>query len=383
VPFLDELASGIAPASTPDLATLLGVSGGATAAAILVAFHSLAFFVEAPLLAWSERVSARWFSAASLGVLGLASFAAAWAPKGWLVLLALAVYGPASGASLAVAEGVLVESEPRTRERTLARLALAANAGDLAVPLLLAVLAWAGAGWRSAFLVAGGIAVGLAVVHASTGALERRLEPGVAGEDASAPEEAPTLGETVRTALASRGLVGWSLAAAATNLLDEVLVAFAAVHIEAIGGTAAARSWAVAAWVVGGFVGLAGLERWSKRAAPRHLMLGASLATAAWLALLAGTRSPDVAIAAFGLLGVAGSTLHPLAKAQAYAALPGRPALVNAVASALLPLEMAAPVLLAVLERHGGSSAAVVGIGLAPLAVAVAAWRLERSDRCR
>jgi hypothetical protein len=373
VPFLDELASGIAPVSTPDIASFLGVSGGTAVAAMILAFHGLAFLTEAPLLAWSERVRPRWFSAAALMVVAVAAAGAAAFPRGWCLLLALSVYGPASGCALAVAEGLLVEGDPEARERTLARLSMAANAGDLAVPVLLALLSCFGLGWRVAFALSAALAAVLAAAHASARSLDCAPAPGVADAET---EPAPGTLLALRMALARRPLLAWSLACSLTGLLDEVLVALSAVHLQSLGATAAGRSWAVAAWVGGGFVGLAFVERFVRPASVGRVLLGASAVTALAVLVLAVTRSPDVGTGALLVIGVAGSTLHPLTKAQSYAALPGRPALVNAVTSALLPLDMAAPVVLGVVATHAGSAWAIAGLLIAPAGVAIAAWRL-------
>jgi len=364
---------------------------------MIVAFHSLAFFVEAPLLAWSERVRARWFSAGSLAVLVASAWMAAAVPRGWVFFLALAVYGPASGCSLAVAEGLLVESRPAERVRTMARLALAANAGDLAVPALLAVLAWFGLGWRAAFAASGAMATILAFAHACERGLdvvptfaadddgEDRSDDQDGGEDhgRDPAHEPPTIAGALRMALSTRALLGWSFACALTGLLDEVFVAFGAVHMQAIGASITERSVALAAWVVGGFLGLTALERVSHRTPAvrvRTLLFGASALTAAAIGALAITHSPRLAAGAFLVLGFAASTLHPLSKARAYASLPNRPALVNAVASALLPFDMAAPIVLAVIASRMGSAAAIAALLIAPAGVALAALRLSTRD---
>ena len=339
---------------------------------MIVAYHSLAFFVETPLLAWSERVRARWFSAASLAILALSVFAAAMSRSRWSLLFALALYGPASGCALSVAEGLLVEAEPRSRERTMARLSLAANAGDLAVPLLLAILSWYGLGWRAGFVVAGAVASLLAFAHGSASSLDRL--PSCANGDAE--RHAPSIRETLRTAFSTRSLLGWSFACASTNLLDEVLVAFSAVHLHALGATIGQRSWAVAAWILGGFVGLAGLERLGARSSARRVLLGASAVTAIAVTVLAVTHSTDIGTCALFVIGASGSTLHPLTKANAYASLPSRPALVNAVGAALLPFEMAAPIAIGIVASRAGSPWAIACLLVAPAVVAIAMWRL-------
>jgi hypothetical protein len=326
---------------------------------MLVAWHVLAFFVEAPLLACSERVSARWFSSASLAVIAISSFAAALAPPGIWLFVALALYGPAAGCALSIAEGLLVLDDPSRREKTMARAALAANAGDLAVPIALAVFAWLGLGWRAGFVAGGVFASVLAIVHGSSRSLDRVVK----NEDEAEG--------SIRDALRARGLLAWSLACTSTSLLDEVLVAFAALRLHDIGASATERAFAIAAWVMGGFVGLAAVERFIEESYVKRALLLASIATAAFLLLLVVGRSPIIGIVALFGVGVFGSTLHPLTKARCYAALPNRPAIVNALASALLPLEIVAPIVLAIVAARAGNGAAVLCLLVAPISVAL------------
>lgn len=330
--------------------------------------------LEAPLLAWSERVSARWFSAVSLAVLAIATLGAALAHGPLWLALCLSLYGPAAGCSLAVAEGVLVESSPTSRERTMARASIAAALGDLAVPAMLALLAWLGLGWRAGFVIAGLVAAVLAVTHACAASLDRAL-PLEDDEDEGA--EAPTMREALRVALGSRALLGWSLAGPLCGLLDEVLVAFAAVHLASLGGVE--RSIALAAWIGGGLVGLAWLERRIEQLRPRAVLLVTTAIGALALALLACTRDAVLASLLMAVIGVTTSMLHPLTKARAYAALPGRPGLVNAVASALVPLDALAPLVLGAIALRFGAAWAVAALIVAPVGIGWMAWR-ERDE---
>lgn len=380
VPFLDEVGSGIAPVATPDIARDLALDPGATAGAIIVAFHGIALFVEAPLLAWSERFTVRRVSSVALAALAASLVLAAVAPAAWVLFLALALYGPASGVALAVAEGTLVESRPAERERTMARLTLAGAAGDLAVPLALGALAFFGLGWREGLAAGAALAMGIAVVHARSRALEvpsrfddEDDEDDDDGEDGEATEGG-TLLAALRTALATRPLLEWSFLASLTGLLDEVLVAFTMVRLAVdLDAGPVARAVAVGAWTVGGLVGVAALERWLAHAEPLRLLRLTSVASAICLLVLSLTPHVDVAIVALAALGASGAALHPLLKARAYAALPGRPAIVNAVASALAPLDVAAPIVLAALASWGGPRAALCAILVAPLMIAAGA----------
>lgn len=365
VPFVDELASGVAPAAAPDIAIDLSLPAGLTAGGIVTAFYGLVL-LEAPLLAWSERLSVRWFSAGALAVLALSTLGAALAGGPFVLAACLALYGPAAGCALSAAEGVLVESSPHSRERTMARVTLAAALGDMGVPVVLGGFALIGLGWRAVFALAGLVAAGLAIGHAASRELARPLPPEDDDDDAS-------VRDALRTALRTRPLLGWSLAGVLVSLLDEVLVAFAAVHLGGLG--APARSIALAAWIGGGIVGLAWLERGIDAVRPRTVLRVTTATTG--LALLALARVHDVVSASvlLAIVGASSSTFHPLVKARAYASLPGRPALVNAVAGALVPLDALAPLVLGAIAVRFGIDVAVAALVVAPLGIGLAAWR--------
>jgi MFS transporter, FSR family, fosmidomycin resistance protein len=368
VAVVDEFASGVLPATSIDVARDLAVPAGLAAGGIITAFHVLAIFVEMPLLAWSERVSARRFSAASLAVLALVTCAAALATGPIGLAVCLALYGPASGCALSASEGVLVESRPELRERTLTRLNLAGALGDLAVPLLLGGLAWVGFGWRVALASAATVAALLATVHACATALDRPV-PTESDDD----DEPPSVLAALRFAFGNRRLLAWSVAVALTSLLDELLVAFAMIRLEH--ASPLARALAVGAWTAGVLLALVVLERWADHVDSRKVLLASAAVAAISLVVLACSSDVLIASAALFVLGVGTSALHPLASARAYAALPGRPALVNAVAAAFIPFDAFAPLVLGALALWLGTPAAILAILIAPAGIAVAAWR--------
>jgi hypothetical protein len=302
-------------------------------------------------------------------VLAVATLAAALAQGPIALACCLALYGPAAGCALSVAEGVLVESAGASRERTMARVTLAAALGDLAVPLLLGAFAWLGITWRAGFVIAGGIALALAVTHG----LSRELDRAVPKDDDEEDAEPPTIASALRVAFGTRPLLGWSFAGTLVGLLDEVLVAFTAVHLVSLG--ALARAVALAAWIGGGVLGLAWLERRIEQVDPRRVLLaGTALAGLAMFGL-ALTGDAVLASLLLTVIGATTSTFHPLVKARAYASLPGRPALVNAVGSALLPLDAMAPLLLGAIALRFDIQTVMLLLALAPVGVGLIAWR--------
>jgi Na+/melibiose symporter-like transporter len=256
----------------------------------------------------------------------------------------------------------------------MARWSFWGAVGDLAVPPALWLLSFAGAGWRHGLALAALASAALALVHASSRALDRR---GLAGDQ---EEERVPIRVALREALANRRLLGWIVAETTTNLLDETLVAFAAIHMaQAMGAEPGERSLALGALIAGDLVGLA----WLERALAKHDALKILAITAALVvpALGAFTFAPNVGIAAVALfaLGVVGATLHPISAAQTYASMPGRPEIVNAVGAGIaIPLDLLLVGGMVVLADAVGSWAAMIGLLVAPIVVGAAALVLRR-----
>src|SRR5262245_25325532 len=118
------------------------------AGAIIAAFYGIAFAVEPFLLRTAERWTPRKGLALGLVAIAAVVLLASLVSSELGLLVALALYSPASGLATSVAEGQLVEARPEERERALARAHLAGGLGDLAVPVAIALLAW-----RDAFRV--------------------------------------------------------------------------------------------------------------------------------------------------------------------------------------------------------------------------------------
>jgi hypothetical protein len=142
--------------------------------------------------------------------------------------------------------------------------------------------------------------------------------------------------------------------------------------------TARERVLAIAAWTLGDLLGIAVLAAALRRAPPLRVLRCAALVAALALAAFWQTRSLAFATLALGLVGAASISLHPLLKARAYAALPGRPALVNALAALLAPAHLAAPLALAACAGAHGAASAVGVLCLAPAFIAVAALRARQ-----
>ena len=369
VAFLDELASGLAPAGSPAVGL-----GPASFGLAIFAIPSLAGLVEAPLLVRAERAPRRWLLRALI-VLALACFLGTIA-TGWTLTVALAIYAPASGVACAIAQSELVSRAPSAREREMARWTLAGNAGDLASVGLLSLAALGSFGLRGAFAIAGTLALLQALAMLRTPFVMDAIHD---HGDALSPAAAAM-------PVSAASLVAWLGGLTLCGLLDEIVIGFGAMHLEAnLGAGVHERGAVLTAMLVGELAGLVALERLALRVAPlRLLAITAAASLALHLAWVCAGSIATSATLAF-LSGMALSPLYPLAKAQAYAAAPHRPALVNALGSLLSPVEWALlPILTGLLASRAGLAAALAALALQPaVLLLLALWSLRSGTRGR
>ncbi len=355
--FCDELAAGILPASTPEVQAAFGLRAGLAAGLILVGFQALSLFVE-PLLLWASRGRRHRFllggvvAMAACCVLGAVS--ASWG----VLLLSVLLYGPASGLGCHLAQASLMDERADDRERAMARWCLAGSLGDAAAFVLLPVLAWAGLGWREAMLVC---AVAWAV-------LATRISP---TPDAPPREDVrPPLRRALGEALRNRRLLAWCAAGLLCALLDEIVVAFGAIHLSRrLGLGPEARSLVFGALLAGQIAGTALVERLLATVRPVPLLRTATAAgVVVYVAWVFAPGLASCAVLAF-LVGALTSPNYPIAEAQTYAQMPGRSDTVVAIGSLLAAGELIFPVLIAWLAERFGLTAAMLALVLEPAGI--------------
>jgi predicted MFS family arabinose efflux permease len=371
VELFDELYSGVPTVGAAAIQRGFAISYQATAWVLLLAPSLISMAVEPVLFLLADRHPRKWFVCGGLFAMAAAALLAAAAPHPYVLAVALSIAFVAAGSGVALAQGTLMDAYPAERERVMARWMLLGLAGDLAAPALMAGLAAIALGWRSAYVV---VAIGVGVWALW---LSRLRFPAPTRPD---DEEEPGLLEALRTALANRRLLLWLFAATLCDMLDEILVVFASLHLrDQLGAGEVMRSAVLASFVIGGAGGLALADRLMRRIAPLRLLLGASLiCAAAYLAWIAAP-SPVPSAVLLALVGAAAAPLYPITVAQAYAALPGRSGAVNAAGSVFTPLTLALPWVLGWIADRAGTGAALLAlvtqpIGLALIALAVS-WR--------
>ena len=364
----DELWSGGPVVDAPAIEAEHGLSHGLTALLILTMPQLLGALVEARVLLWAHRGHAKRYAVGGLLALAAAVALAAWAPSPWAFGAALALAGPASGVACALAEGALVEADPTRREVEMTRWTLAGALGDLLAPALVAFVGVAGLGWRTALFV---VAAALAVYGLW---LSRRELSGlpVAVDEEDDDDDGP---HDLRSTLRNRTLVWWLVGTTSCALLDEILVALAALRLrQDLHAPEATTGFALGAWAFGAGIGLLGTQWLLRHVAPRRLLLASgvacTVASASWL----WTSSPLAVTVGIFVIGLTAAPLYPVATAQVYAACPGRPALIGAAEQVFAPIDIALPWLVGALADRVGLQWALVGLSLQPIVLGTLAW---------
>jgi MFS transporter, FSR family, fosmidomycin resistance protein len=279
----------------------------------------------------------------------------------WLLLVALVVGNPATGAFVSLAQATLMDLAPGARERNMARWTLAGSFGYVGGPLLIAAAIYAGIGWRAPIVLLAGCAVGL------TFAARTLPNP----DSVAAVPLRASLVQAV-AALRRADVLRWLAALEGADLLVDVLHGFLALYLVDVAHfDPRAAAIGVGVWTAAGLVGdwllLFVLRRFDGL---RLLRVTALAALAVYPTfLLSGSAVAKLALLAG--LGLLNSGWYAIPKAGLYESLPGRSGSAVAVggfaglAGACIPLVL-------------GFVASAVGLGvtmwvlvLAPVALVV------------
>jgi MFS transporter, FSR family, fosmidomycin resistance protein len=304
-----------------------------------------------------------------VGGVAFAASAALTAAAGsfWLLLFALVLGNPATGAFVSLAQATLMDADPPQRVRNMARWTLAGSFGYVGGPLLLVLAVYAGFGWRGAIAALAVAALPLTLAATRFPSPQRGT--------------APPLGRAVRDALAAvrrRDVLRLLLTLEAADLLLDVFHGFLALYlVDAVDQTPSTAALGVAVWTGTGLVGdwllLPVLRRTTGARVIRVTALLSLVAYPAFL-LIPGPAPKLVLLAALGLLN---SGWYAIPKAWLYDALPDRSGAAVAVGGLGGIAGAAVPLLLGFLAGAAGIAATMWVLLLAP--VALLALTSERS----
>jgi MFS family permease len=317
----------------------------------------------------ADRVSRRAQSA--LGALGYAVSMACWGlgDRFWILAAGSFLLGVSSDALLSACEVALVDlAGDDDLVTVLAPGTVAAGVGDLLGPLLLALTAAIGWGYRAPFLVGAVVLLAYAVVLA----LQPLPRP-------TASEEPTTARADVWACLRDRQVWQLGLISLLSDTLDEPLLGFAIAYLEVDRGQPHGVAVLVGgSVVVGGIVGAAAMTARVRRgsAGGRYTRPSAGAALALALSVLGIIAAPLIPLQAlFGLTtGMANAVFWTRLQARILGLRPGQPGTTAAVVGYLAMPGALVPLLAAMAADHLGLSAALaVYVGVAVLLTVVTA----------
>ncbi|MGB7540159.1 MAG: MFS transporter [Anaerolineales bacterium] len=268
-----------------------------------------------------------------------------------LLLGALILSSPSSGAFVSLSQATLMDLDPDHRELSMARWTLAGSLGVVAGPILLTLILIAGGSWRIPMLLFAACAWLLTL------ALVPRRFP-ASSEDAERLTFRGLLSDFL-SAIRRKEVLRWLILLALGDLMLDVLLGFIALYgTDVAYVSTATASLMVAVWSGVGILGDALLIPLLTRTDPlKYLRISALL----MLGLYAGFLLVPWIAAKFlllALMGLLNSGWYAIPQARLYATLPGRSGTAMAVTSAFGILAGGMPWLLGGLAQ---------GFGLAPV----------------
>jgi FSR family fosmidomycin resistance protein-like MFS transporter len=285
----------------------------------------------------------------------------------WMLLVALVLGNPATGAFVSLAQATLMDLDPEQRERNMARWTLAGSFGYVGGPVLLAAALWFGLGWRGPLALLGVVAVPLTLAASRV--------PNVSSVDGRTARE--SFGHAL-AALRSRDVLRWLALLEASDLLLDVFLGFLALYfVDVARFDPRAAALGVAVWTGAGLLGdwllLFVLRRFDGRRSLRATAL-AGLAVYPTF-LIAGDGGAKLALVA--ALGLLNSGWYAIPKARLYEALPGRSGAAVAVGGLGGLVGASVPLVLGFVASGVGLAATMWILLLAPVAL------LTLTPRCR
>ena len=341
VAFLDELVDGLVSAAWPQIRTDLSLSY--VQIGLILSIPGLASVAIEPVIGILGDVGHRRRLVIVGGVfyaIALALFAIS---QGFpALLIAWAMFFPASGAFVSLSQASVMDMDLKRRAQNMARWNFSGSVGNVAGPLLLAVAVAIAVGWRGAVLGCALIAV-LALVPAI------RLPARVFRPNPA--HDAQSIALAVRSAIHALrrfDVARWQVLLQASDLMLDLFKSFLTLYlVDVTGVSETGAALVLAVWIGAGLLGDLVLIPLLERVRPlSYLRVSVIAVLLIYPAFLVASNLP-IKLLMVGALGLATSGWYPILQARAYASLPERSGTVVALGNvfglvaAMLPLGLA------------------------------------------
>jgi MFS transporter, FSR family, fosmidomycin resistance protein len=366
IEFLDELVFGANEAAWPLIRTDLTLSY--IQIGILLSLPGIVSAIIEPSLGILGDVWKRRVLILGGGILFALACLLTGLSTGFVVLLlALCIFYPSSGAFVSLSQATLMDSDPARHEHNMARWTFAGSLGVVAGPLLLSGMAFLGFGWRGVFIALAGITVFVLLFA------WRRVPKAPHG--ASSLPRFSELWSGVRNALAAlkRGeVLRWLILLEFSNLMLDVLLGFLALYfVDVAGLTAGQAALGVAVWagvgLLGDFLLIPLLEK-VKGLDYLRVSVVLELILFPVFLLVPGLLIKFILL---GLLGLFNSGWYAILQGRLYSAMPGQSGTVMAVQNVVGLFGRLLPFGIGLAAQYFGLQVAMWLLLLGPIALLV------------
>jgi FSR family fosmidomycin resistance protein-like MFS transporter len=319
IEFLDELVFGVNEAAWPLISSDLSLNYFQIG--LLLSVPGIVSAIIEPFLGilgdiWKRRLlilgGGIFFALACL-LTGLST--------GFTILLfALCLFYPSSGAFVSLSQAALMDTAPNRHEQNMARWTFAGSLGVVLGPLLLIGMAFIGFGWRAVFIALAGLSV-LVLFFAW-----RRVP--IESKGLHSLPRFSQVWSGIRVALSSvkRGeVLRWLILLPFSDLMLDVLLGFLALYfVDVVGLTPGRAALGVAVWsglgLLGDFLLIPMLE---KVRSLEYLHLSVVLELLLFPAFLL-VQDLFIKFILLGLLGLFNSGWYAILKGRLYSSMPGK-----------------------------------------------------------
>ena len=359
IEFVDEVVDGLSGAAWPLIRDDLSLSY--TEIGLLFSIPSIVACVLEPPIgllgdAWRRFVlialGGLAFATALVMFAGATDFAS--------LLIAMALFYPASGTFVSLSQSSLIDTMPQERERSMVVWTVAGTLGVAVGPIVLMGVLALGGSWRDVY-------VGVAVVALTLTAALWLVRPRVSPHEAV---ERPPLRAVARDAwdaVRRPGVLRWLGLLAAVDLLLEVFAGFVALYfVDVVGGSAAVGAIAVTIWTVAALAGESALVLVLTRVDGLRLVRRSAVLVAILFPAFLLVDNTMAKLGLLGMLGLCSAGWYSILVAQYYGQMPDRTGTAMAVSAAIIPLQALAPVAVGLLAEHFGLQTALWVVLLAP-----------------
>jgi MFS transporter, FSR family, fosmidomycin resistance protein len=285
-----------------------------------------------------------------------------------LLLTALILFNPASGAFVSLSQATLMDIEPKRHEQNMARWALAGSVGNTIGPLIFALALGLTNSWRSAFFILAILTVLSLVVLWKY----RQLIPNTISHSS---ESTQTLGEGICNAikaLKERNVVLWLTLLQFSDLMLDVLRGFVALYfVDVVGASNTQGSLAITIWLgfglLGDFLLIPLLEKVQGMV---YLKLSAAVILFAYPAFLL-VPSINIKLFILGLVGLFNAGWYSILKGQLYTAMPGKSGTVLTLSNLFGLVGGLIPLVLGLLAQHYGLGSTMWLLIAAPITLLI------------